>query len=234
MPIDSSPLIVLALVGLAGPALLIWLWRDQKRRQAALRAMAARRGWQIAITLSQFGAPERAVLRPQAQSQNPWDLTSRRQHNDGGGISEIASTDYTRPDPRWPEGLLVIGPPLPPEAAAMAGTMLAMMQGPMGEAVLAKLIGPGLAHQASHLHLLPEVAGATAFASHDPANRADPARIAAGLATWQSLKSGETGRPILILGPDGMRLRLRHQLKTPAEIEAFIDFGATLADVLRA
>ncbi|MDP3959276.1 MAG: hypothetical protein Q8Q26_04240 [Pseudorhodobacter sp.] len=233
MPIDTTPLIVLALAGLAGPALLIWLWRDQKRRQAALRDMAARRGWRIAITLSQFGAPERTVLRPQAQTQGPWELTSQRRHNDGAGVSEIAATDYSRPEPSWPEGLLVIGPPLPPEAAAMAGTMLAMMQGPMGEAVLAKLVGPGLALQASHLRLLPEVAGATAFASHDPANRADPARIAAQLATWQNLKPGEIGRPILILGPDGMRLRLRHQLKTPAAIEAFIDLGATLADVLR-
>ncbi|MBW6506671.1 MAG: hypothetical protein K0B00_07985 [Rhodobacteraceae bacterium] len=232
MPIDPTPLIVLALAGLSGAALLIWLWRDQTRRQAALRDMAARRGWQIAITLSRFGAPERTVLRPEGETQGHWELTCRRQHNDGGGVSEVASTEYLRPDPRWREGLLVLGPPLPAETSAMAGPLLAMMQGPMGEALLAKLVGPGLAHQASHLRLLPEVAGATAFASRDPADRADPAQIAAMLATWQSRKSGEAGRPILILGADGMRLRLRHQLKTPAEIEAFIDLGAALAEAL--
>lgn len=234
MPIDSSAIIILAFSAIFGPGLLVWLWRDQMRRRAALHAMAQRRGWQIDIRLSRFGAPERSVLAPMAGSAAaPWSMTIRRQHNNGEGISEVASTDYTRPEPRWPEGLLVIGPPLPPEAAAMAGMMLAMMQGPMGEKLLGKLLGPGLAAQASQLRPLPEVAGATAFASRDPAGRADPAQIADLLATWQSLKSGEAGRPILILGPEGMTLRLRHLLKQPAEIEAFADLGAQLADSLR-
>jgi len=235
MPINSTAVIIMAFSAIPGPALLLLLWRNQTRRRAALHAMAQRRGWQIDINLSRFGAPERTRLVPlPGSAAAPWQLALRRQHNNGEGISEIASADYTRPEPRWPDGLLVLGPPLPPEAAAMAGMMLGMMQGPLGEALLGKLVGPGLAAQATGLRPLAPVAGATAFASRDPAGRADPAQIAALLSEWQSLKSGETGRPILILGPDGMRLRLRHLLKKPEEIEAFIDLGARLADALRA
>ncbi|MDP2740715.1 MAG: hypothetical protein Q8O82_18880 [Pseudorhodobacter sp.] len=235
MPIDSTAVIILAFAAVSGPALLLLLWRDQMRRRAALHAMAQRRGWQIEIRLSQFGAPERTRLVPLPESAAaPWEMTLRRQHNNGEGIAEVASTDYIRPDPRWLDGLLVLGPPLPPEAAAMAGMMLGMMQGPMGAALLGKLVGPGLAAQATGLRPLAPVAGATAFASRDPAGRADPAQIAALLSEWKSLKPGEAGRPILILGPDGMRLRLRHLLKKPEEIEAFIDLGARLADSLRA
>ena len=44
--------------------------------------------------------------------------------------------------------------------------------------------------------------------------------------------SGPKGRPVLILAPEGMRLRLRHTIKRPDQMERFLDLAFELSRLI--
>jgi hypothetical protein len=103
---------------------------------------------------------------------------------------------------------------------------------PEGRRLLTRLTGEDVAKFAAVLHPYPAKANLTVLATADPGYRVDFGDVAKLIDAWPPQIDNEKGQPILILGPDGMRLRLRHGTSRADRMEAFIDLALDLGRIL--
>lgn len=222
-------------IGLAGLAALIagfgllFLYLvilPARREAAALQALASRRGWIVRRDYGGGGKPTRISVTP--GSSGSWQAEIVRYQK---GNAQAFSTEYRAPQPRTVAGAIVVGPGLPPAEAALAGQMLGMMQGRLEQLLLTALTDAALAPHLAGLAPAPGpgLPGATVMVS----GGADPAQVLAGfaphLAEWRGEEPAEEAFPILIVTPEGTRLRLRQDAGA-ARLEALIDMGRALAE----
>jgi hypothetical protein len=213
-------LTVLLLVPLAaGAAALAWAVAQRRRvtRDEAYQALAARRGWSLTISNQQLGRPP--SLRLAARSGPGWTARATRAGR-GDARPVQAGTEFDIDEPRWTDGLFVIGPaptPLPDTQA---------LRSPDGQRALARAFGDDVAKYAAVLRHAPLDGGLALYATADLPPRFDIPAIGRKLSGWDSAPAS---KPILILGPEGMRLRLRQDTTRADRMEAFIDLALDLA-----
>jgi hypothetical protein len=97
---------------------------------------------------------------------------------------------------------------------------------------LRDLLGEEGARLAGPLRAVPGPEGVTTLADADPSLRADPGVLGQALQAWAPIAEGPRGRPVLVLGPDGLRLRLRHQVRRPEQMERFLDLSLELTRLI--
>jgi hypothetical protein len=216
-------LTILLLVPLAaGAAAAAWFLLQRRRiaRDEAFQALAARRGWSLTISDQTLGRPP--SLRLAARSGPGW--TARATRAGHGGARPIqAGTEFEADEPRWADGLLVIGP------APDKGPDLPSPASPEGQRALARTLGDDVAKYAAVLRPAPLDHGLALYATADLPPRFDIPAIGRRLAAWEG---HPTASPILILGPDGLRLRLRHDTVRADRMERFIDLALDLSRTL--
>jgi hypothetical protein len=209
---------LLLAVAMAG---VVHLWRMQEAaaRREALAAMAARRGWAVTATGGRLGRA--GALRIAPRGGLPWILEV------GPGAEGGLSTEYRASEPRWAEGIFVA---VPLGAARPAGLGDAASAPGRARAAI-RLLGP----EAGALASLPPVEapeGLVLLSDGSPGRRVILSDLARALNAWRPLAKGETGLPVLVLSPEGMRLRLRHGLSRADHVERFIDLALDLSRVI--
>ena len=195
--------------------------------------MAARRGWSMDYKGASPGRPARTRFAPLAGLD--WTIEIARTNNTRNSKS-YATTSFTDPSAGWPDGIAVFGPPISAKLAAMAETVLGALDGPIGKKALATLIGPDAASMTG-LKFIAEPGGkARNFSMF--ANVGDvPDKVLAQLETtigsWMEKYSDEKNHPIIIAGPEGLRIRLRRAIHDPAQMEQFADLSLRVRDLLK-
>ncbi|MGZ9810045.1 hypothetical protein ACXN5S_06235 [Pseudoroseicyclus sp. H15] len=210
----------------AGLFTLSSLKRVEARRREEFEELAARRSWQLNITHEVLGRP--AITRLQARTGGKWVVESRRRSGSDAAAGDLQSTEFSSRDPHWSDGLMAMGPPLSPEMAALTGLMQGPLDGEMGERLVTKLLGPGSASEGKGLRLQNGPDGVTILASTALGHRFETQPLARALMGWEPLVKGERGHPVLIIGRDGMRVRLRHAIARAEDMERFIDLSLEL------
>ena len=226
-------LVLVLLIGLAvaaGVVIFLVQTQAQSTQREAFQALAARRGWSLNISEQKLGRP--AVLRLTSRSGHGWTAQARRLSGDAARPAQQLTTEYEADEPSWTEGLLVIGPPLPEDQAAVLSQAQGALDSPEGQKLLSGFLGDDVAKYGAVLRQYPTKANITVLATADPRHRVDFGDIGKLIDTWKPQVSGEKGRPILILGPDGMRLRLRHGTRRADQMESFIDLALDIGRVL--
>ncbi len=143
------------------------------------------------------------ALRLAPRGGHAWTVEVRREA--GGGLV----TEYVADSPRWPGGTLVAAPgPDPIDAGS-------------------PVLGPAAAEGAAALAPRPHLDGMTLLADADPAPRVILQDLARALAGWSA-----PGRPILILSPGGLRLRLGAPIERADRMERFVDLAFDLSRVI--
>jgi hypothetical protein len=192
------------------------LARRRTARDEAFQALAARRGWSLTISDQKLGRPP--SLRLAARSGPGW--TARATRAGRGDARPIqAGTEFAVDEPRWTDGLFVIGPA--PDTASL--------QSAEGQRALSRALGDDVAKYAAVLRHAPLDDGFALYATADLPPRFDIPATVRRLAAWEGTQAS---RPILILGPEGMRLRLRQDTTRADRMERFIDLALDLARTL--
>ena len=211
-----SILLVSGLFALSGATVAVVLRQREQARREAFQALAARRGWSFTMTDQKLGRP--GVLRLSSRSGPGWTVESRRDAATGPGTrGSDVMTEFRAEDPRWPEGLLILAPPQGAGGAPAAADPVRAWLAP-GDA-------DGMTRLAGTLTPQPTDLPVTLLASDPGLPRIDLAELAAALTRWTPQIAGERGHPVLMLGPDGLQLRLRHAITAAERMEAFVDLG---------
>lgn len=224
-------MIQLALMLLLGATFAYALWRLVIRRDTieakALEDMAARRGWTVRRHMAQAGNVAasgkgyRIEIAP--NSTSAWSCLVTRFKNDTGS-TVIRTTEFTDPTARLDGGLVVIGPGIAEADAQTAASLMGSFSGPLGTMMLGKLLGSDAA-LATGISFDSEASGpdATVFATPGAPAAIMAEAYAPLVAQWRQDNSGEELFPILIAGPEALRIRLRTDLVEAARLEPFID-----------
>lgn len=198
----------------AGVGAAVHFWRVQlsTARRDGMQALAARRGWALTVTGERLGRA--GTLRLVPRGGTPWLVEARPKSAPGGPV-----TEYEAEAPRWSEGTLVVAAtPLPAEPGALPDLR-----------VLGGLVGEEMARGAGPLRVAEGPEGATVLTDADPSLRVDLGEIAGVLKGWTPVAQGAKGRPVLILSPKGLRLRLGHPIQRPEQMERFLDLALELS-----
>ncbi|SLN16466.1 hypothetical protein [Roseisalinus antarcticus] len=221
-------LIVIGLSAISGLVLMVAL-RAARQRREALRALAEGNGWSYREERATAGRGRRIVL---AGPTDRWRLTLYRGPSSSSGGS-VQWTDFVAPDAGIPDGLALLGPPIPEKTAQLATTMLAGF----GGQVIGKIfsgIDNDIGADISRLAFVPGVSpeDGTLFATSDATDALTPIL---GHAAFADARRGRNERrqPIVMRGAFGLKIRIRKELATPEEIEALVGFGETLRAALR-
>jgi len=219
-------LVVAAFLTLAGGVVYLWLRLNETSRREALQALAARRGWALNISSEYLGRP--GMLRLSPRGGPAWTVETRAL----ASLVESAAagrqaTEYLAEEPRWPEGILVICPPLPEEFAPQDGGR--PFDGPEARAFLAARLGQSFARSTTGLSAWPAPEGMALLCTQDPVPRFDPPAMARALDLW-GLEAGR--RPVVVFGPEGLRLHLPEGLRRAGQMERFIDLAHELGRLL--
>lgn len=217
--------ITLALLTLAATGLaVLWFKKSQEAQREAFEALAARRGWSLHITTQSLGRP--ALLRLSARGGPQWTARSLAVPGDTTGASQSRMTEYTGEEPRWSQGTLFIGPSAPlsqspdgPHPASPAQQETWIRDYIIGDGMGADLSGLAPISGPGHLSI---------HASADPKLRVDIAEMGKLWAAWQPM-GPKQALPIVMLGPNGMRVRLWHATKSADQLERLIDFAFTVS-----
>lgn len=197
-----------------GAAVRFWRLHIETARREGMQALAAQRGWALTVTGERLGRA--GTLRLAPRGGTPWMAEARPKRAPGGPV-----TEYEAEAPRWPEGTLVVAvvpfpdsrePGVPTEPRALADLLGEEIAGPIGS-----------------LRQVPAPEGVTALSDADPSLRVDMEEIAGVLRGWPSVASGPQGQPVLILSPSGLRLRLRHPIQRPDQMERFLDLALEMS-----
>lgn len=213
-----------------GVLFLVAVVLPARREARALDALSRRRGWSVRRNFGSGGTGTRIHVAPVAGGD--WQAEVSRYQN---GNVQIRVTEYRAAAPRLTQGVVVIGPGLDDGEAALAERLLGGMEGASGQALLRGLTDGRLAPYLAGLRRVPgvEVPRATVLGSGLAEEPAEAARLASRfaplLAAWQAATPGDEAFPILIVSPEGSRLRLRRDANA-AQLEALIDMGRALAD----
>lgn len=220
-------LVVLAALAVAG--VLYVAGHKQKERREAFEAMAARRGWSFTLTNQSLGRP--AMLRLASRQGLSWTAQSLRHAESASGGPPIRTTEFESAEPRWNDDLLVIGPAIDPALAGMATTLLAQLDGPMMQRLIGRMIDLSGPEAQLLTRLRPAATDGTALtlSSGDPTRRVDLPALVRAIAAWEPRVSGDAGHPVVVLGPQGLRIRLRHGIDRADHMEAFVDYCLGIA-----
>lgn len=214
-------LVALALIVIAfGAILLLTAGRGSVKLRKGLAVLASRRGWQASLVEETGGAARKLRL-----SGPGWRAETRR-YIQGETGSAVFATEFEAPEVQWP-GQVAIGPALDGAEAALAARM---MGGAGGAAAMALLTGGEM----GRLVPRPDASGfdGTVFSFDETVPLPDATRLQPLLAAWRRNHPAERQFPIVILGPGGLRLRLRCDLWSVEEMERFADLGLALAEAL--
>lgn len=237
---------------------IAWLViRDRRIWREGLADLRSRRGWAIRengrlngrmarVLVAGPGAPEPAVEAswpipdPDGRMED-WmavGVVSSGNSKAGrktaqGGRSRSGFLEWRAPAPRWESGILVLGPRLPDNIRAQADAFLERLDHPLARTLLARLFGDALMGNLPDLRYMPAPDGMTppfsVFSTGNPGDRVRLGAVADILADTPSFGRDEmSDRPIIVLAPEGMRVRLNRSPGTPAEVERFIDLALRL------
>jgi hypothetical protein len=207
-------LVSLGFAAAVGAAVHFWRAHLETARRDGMQALAARRGWALTVTGERLGRA--GTLRIVPRGGTPWLAEARPKRAPDGPV-----TEYEAEAPRWAEGTLVmVAAPLPGpvEPGALPDSRL-----------MSDLLGDEVARLAGLLHVVPAPDRVTALADADPSRRVDLAEIGGVLTGWAPVTPGPRGRPVLILSRGGLRLRLRHPIQRPEQMERFLDLALELS-----
>lgn len=216
-------------------AIAVFVIRADRRRRAALRALAERRGWQIGFAERNTEGAIGTVLRPAAADPESWELSqvSRSRRNSAsrsGGT--VTRSRWIDPGRRSPAGLWAFAPPLPAEAAAAGMGLLGALGGGMARAMLTRFLGdigrelPDLQHVEAPGG---KPRGFTLFTSAPDAEGVDLDLIDAAFRDWTARHPGGKPPPVLLAEPGRLSLRLETSLNQAADWEEMADFGRRIA-----
>lgn len=219
-------LVVAVFVTLAGGVVYLWLRLNDTLRREALQALAARRGWALNISGEYLGRP--GMLRLSPRGGPAWTVETRALSSlvESAAAGKRA-TEYVASEPNWPEGLLIITPPLSPELGPDEGER--PFNDSAARAWLAARLGTSFVRGASGLYAWPAPEGMGLLCTQEPVPRFDPPAIARALDLW-GLERGE--RPVVVFGPEGLRLHLPDGIRRADQMERFIDLAHELARLL--
>lgn len=225
-------LIIVALVAASGVGGVLWLRQREIANLEAMQALAARRGWSLNASKQSLGRP--AVLRLSARSGSHWQAEARSTAPTtplGGGATQ--TTDFRGPEPVWAGGLLVIGRS---DALILADQARHMLDGSSGgsstQRVLGQAAGSDVLPMIDRLTDHPAPDGFVFLATEDPALIADLKDISKLIRDWPPQLNSEKGQPIVILGPDGLRMRLGHGTSKADQMEQFIDLALAIGRII--
>lgn len=219
-----TTLVILVFLALAGGVAYLWLRLHDTSRREALQALAARRGWALTMSEEKLGRP--GVLRIMPRGGPTWTVETRRGGLEGEPRTRpVDMTEFVTDDPRWADGLLILGPGLPPQTQIAAGTL----DTEEGRRLVEATLGAGLVNYAPFLQLWPSPPGISVFATAAPVPRFDLSDLARHAAAW----SPADGKPpVAIFGGDGLRLRAQRGIRRADQMERFIDHALELARIL--
>lgn len=233
MPAVLTVLVVLVFLALAGGVVYLWLRLRETSRREALQALAARRGWALTISEQKLGRP--GVLRLMPRGGPTWTAETRRIESalptalSGTAAAKgkpDAATEYVAAEPHRAEGLLIVAPrPADPGPEPAPGASLDSAE---GAAFLARTVGPDMTNYGAVLSRQPAPDSLYLLGS-DPTHRLDLGDLAKLMDGCPPMGPAGTGHPVVIIGPDGLRLRLRHGISRADQMEAFIDFAHDVA-----
>ncbi|TNC71417.1 hypothetical protein [Rubellimicrobium roseum] len=230
MSLLLNVILSLAFVGALGGAVQYWRVQVDAARRDALQAMAARRGWALTVTGTTLGRA--GTLRLVPRGGHPWVLEVRP----GAGPERGPVTDYESDEPRWAEGTLVLVAARLDHLVEAPSAGSDPIEGTPGrlrhEQALRDLLGRDLARLAATLPQQEAPEGVTVFAEGPLARRLDLQDLARALQAWTPVAKGPRGVPILVLSPEGMRLRLRHPVQRADRMERFVDLALDLARLI--
>lgn len=219
-------LLILAVVAFA-VAFYFLLHRADRRDAEALAALAAQRGWSIERRMATLGKGYHVAVKPLDGAG--WSCLVARYINvrRGGTVRAAAFED---PAIRLPAGLVVIGPGLPEAERRAAAALLGSLGGGLERMMAVKVLGEELAAQAPDLRLVeaPGLPNASTFATQEAPAAAIAAACAPLLDSWRKAHPKPEAFPILILGADGLRIRLRTDASTAPMLRAFLDLALAI------
>ena len=212
-------LLTLALLTVVGITLIL-LRKSQEAQREAFEALAARRGWSLQISNQSLGRP--ALLRLSSRGGAQWTAHMTGTTGQFALGQKPRMTEFTGDEPKWSEGYAFIGP-VPPQSQIT----------PMTPAQLqvwtrSNIIGDGMGADLSGLEPQAAPDSLTVLATTDPGRRMDLGDLAKVWKSWASFDPTGTDQPIVMLGPDGMRARLRYGARTADQMEQLIDFALTV------
>lgn len=224
-------LAILAALIAAGFGGALWLRQREIANHEAMQALAARRGWSLNVSKQALGRP--AVLRLSARSGVHWQAEARRLAPStpiGGATGQ--TTDFRGPDPVWTDGLLVLGRIGPDALRDQAHQMLEGARGHSAQKLLGQAASASVLPLIERLTARPAPDGLTILATDDPSRVADFNDVAKLIRDWPAQRSSDKGQPVLILGPDGFRMRLGHGTSSAEQMEQFIDLALSICRVI--
>jgi len=230
MSTGLTTILLLVLASGAGAGFVLWLHHRTTADREAFQALAARRGWSLTISEQKLGRP--ASLRLTSRSGSGWQAEARRLTYDVSGAPMTLTTEFTAEEPHWSDGMLLIGPPIPAETATLLRELLDAPSSTASLKLLSQLFGDDPTIDMSALRLYPGMADVTVLATADPAHRIDLPDLAQAITDWTPHMPGDTGLPIVIIGADGLRVRLRHGTRRADQMESFIDFSLEIARII--
>jgi hypothetical protein len=217
-------IVLLLCAALAGGGVL-WLKQQQIFQREAYQALAARRGWSLTISEQKLGRP--AILRLSARSGSGWHTESRLDAGDKQGMPRFLTTEFSAPEPHWPDGCLVLTPglmaPDPAEPLPQGRSRLSL------DARISLAVPSGIAAQ---LQTFPAPPALTVQATIDPVHRFDLEALAKAMTDWEPQRRSSDGQPVILISPEGFRVRLSHGMRRADQMESFIDFALEVIRVI--
>ncbi len=225
-----AALLILALLAFA-VAFHLLLRRPERRDAEELAALGAQRGWIIERQMAVGGKGYRVAVTPQDGAG--WSCRVTRYINVARG-GTVRSTVFEDPAIRLSTGLVVIGPGLPDAERKAAAALLGPLGGGLERMLAVKMLGEELATLAPDLSVVDvaSLPGATVFATGDTPAATIAAACAPLLNAWRRAHPKIEAAPILVLGPDGLRLRLRTDASSAPMLGAFLDLALAVRDRL--
>ncbi len=202
VPLIVEVLLALGLASAFAGAVQAWRRSLANGRREDLRALAARRGWSLTVTGGRLG--REGALRLAPRGGHAWTVEV---HREADGLV----TEYEADSPRWADGTLVAAPGSDP---IDLGPPSRHLRRDAARGALAVVPVPG-----------PD--GMVLLADADPARRVILHDLGRALAGWTA-----PGRPVVILSPDGLRLRLSAPIERADRMEMFVDLAFDLSRVI--
>lgn len=202
MPLILDVIVTLGVASVLAGVVRLWRRSLAEGRREDLQALAARRGWSLTVTEERLG--REGALRLSPRGGHPWIVVARK-----GAVG--ASTAFEAASPRWREGTLV---------AALASPAA-------DPRALQRALGHEAARLAQSLRPVPSPQGLLVLSSADPSPRVLLDDLARTLGGWAA-----PGRPVLVLSPEGLSLRLRGAPPRADRMERLVDLALDLSRVI--
>lgn len=207
--------------------------RAQKRRAAALDALAAQQRWRLARRTE--GRRRVVEIAPEGGG---WSLKLASGYSTGSSKargSVPGFTAFVSDTPAWPDGRGVFSQRLPGGIDRMLGGagMVGFFQNAALRTLLGRLIDPDTLRELDRLQPFeaPQGIELSILATEDPRG-GNLRAIHEAVHGWQPRHARDRSPPAVNIGPEGTTLRLPFELREPDDIAAFVEQGRALAAAL--